>query len=686
MAAPREAKRGLDTRSAGLEERRAVLMRARPLISLLVMLGWSGVPGRAAELVRLDSTTTELSLTPFLQFYRDATGRMTLEEVRRQWEQGQFKVGSDPRPSLGFTEDAIWMRLRLAHHGPVPALWIVELETPRLDCVDGFLMRSGGETQHFQAGNRRVPSPEMMEGSRPGFPVPLQPGEEVEFLIRVHSETALMLALSVRSARRYAIAQAELANSAAGYFGYLKALIVLSLIIGIITRERDSVTYALAMTAVTCFYLLVSGQLTWRDLPGQDFVLKQGMILAGATALLLMMVFLRSLLDLRLNLPRMDRWTVRVIWVHAAVTLVLLVLPFRLAYPIFLAHALAVGLCLMLSTLFAWRHGIRAARFYALAWVVFWVSYGLSSVPFLSGQNLAAPVWQYSLLGIVMSGTLFLIAIADRVRVLRRIAQQAQLGLLAAERRISEQLRLQLRQKQSLIRDLHDGIGGLTANLAILAELGRRNAVADSDREQFARVSDLASDGGMEVRSLMRSLEAGEMSWDDVTDEIRRHGRTALEPHGIEFSLTVTGQADQPGPGVYAGLSLIRLLKEAFSNTVKHAACTRMAVDATFTPDCLRLSVRDNGRGLPSQRPTTGRGLRNMATRIEEIGGSMSYHSAGGLELIFELPLPINFADPSNAAAETSQPGARPSTPVDPSPGPARRRTFLARIRFGLFS
>ena len=102
-------------------------MPARSLLLLLALLGWGGCAGVAGEVVRLDEQTTELSLTPYVSFFRDPSGRMTWDEVRRPWAQGQFALGADPRPSLGFTADAIWMRVRLAQHGPIPALWIVEL-------------------------------------------------------------------------------------------------------------------------------------------------------------------------------------------------------------------------------------------------------------------------------------------------------------------------------------------------------------------------------------------------------------------------------------------------------------------------------------------------------------------------------------------------------------------------------
>lgn len=311
---------------------------------LLAVLGWCGRAGAVGEAVRLDEMTTELSLTPYVSLFRDPSGRMTWDEVRRQWAQGQFTLGDDLRPSLGFTADAIWIRFRIAHHGPATAVWIVELETPRLDSVDGFLLRSGGPPRHFAAGNLRVPSPELMESVRPALPISLQPGEEVEFLLRVQSETALLLPLSIRSPSRYAAAQADLADTAAGYFGYLKALIVLSLIFGVITRERNMVTYALAMAGGTTFYLLMSGHWTWSVWPAREFFLKQGMMLAGSTGIVLMIVFMRGLVDLRRNLPRVDWWTVRLIWINAAFALVLLFLPYRVGYQLFLTHALVMGL------------------------------------------------------------------------------------------------------------------------------------------------------------------------------------------------------------------------------------------------------------------------------------------------------------------------------------------------------
>lgn len=626
-------------------------MLARAIIAMVAVLLWGCSSSPAAGVVRLDGATTELPLTPFLSFYRDASGQMTLAQVQQQWARGQFSPGAQRRPSFGFTQDAIWVRFVMQHQGPHPAMWILELQTPRMDTVDAYLVRSSGPVEHFAAGNLPAPSPQVVDAIRPAFPFSLQPGEEAEFFLRVHSETSLQLPLSIWGVKQYATAQARMVMFSAGFFGYLSALVTVGLLFGGVSWERGMVFYSLSLVGVLAGYLIVSGYWTWLGFPRHTVLAKQGGILAGEFALFMMIVFLRRLFDLGLVMPRVDQWMARFMWAGAAATLVLLALPYRISYPLFLGHLLLLGVALMLVAFAAWHRGLRVARFYSLAWVVFWASYGVSSILFLARQPMPHLPWVYTLVGVAASSTLFLFAIADRVREIRQSALKAQVDLLAVERQASEDLRLKMRQEQLLIRDLHDGIGGLTANLAILAELGRRSAAADAEREQFARISSLASDGSAEVRSLMKSLEARDMSWADFFAEFRQHGQMALPPHGIEFTLTETGDTDQPGPGVYAGLSIMRLLKEALNNAVKHAACTRVTVVAEFTPHQLRLRVRDNGRGLPSV-PPTGRGLRNMASRIREIGGAMTRRSENGVELVFELPLPVKLVSPPPTAQQ----------------------------------
>lgn len=605
----------------------------------------------AAGVVPVDAATTEVHLTPFLSLYRDASGRQTLADVRQAWARGQLPPGPQRWPTFGFTPDAVWARVTVHNQGREPGLWFIELQTPRMDEVDGYVLRSTGQVEHVAAGNQRAPSPPQVDHRHPVFPLSLSPGEQAEFLLRVHSETSVQLPLAIWGAKAFATAQAGTGVFDAVFFGYLLALLVLGLVFGAFTRDPGFLLYSLSQAGSFACYVILGGYWTWLDLPGRTLMVKNGLLVAGEFGAFMTIAFLRRQLDLGRLMPRVDRWAARAMWAGAAATVVLLAVSYRISFPLFVSHQLLLGAAALLVALVAWRRGNRVARFYALAWVVFWVCYGVSSLHFLTRQTLPHLPWIYSLVGMAVSSTLFLVAMADRVRDIRNGALAAQTQLLAVERQASADLRLKMRQEQLLIRDLHDGIGGLTANLAILAEVGRRDAPANPERDRFARISQLASDGGAEIRSLMSSLEAREMSWPDFFDDCRRHAQLALAPHGIEFELRHTGDPDPAGPGVFPGLSLLRVVKEALTNAVKHAGCTRVTVQADFTPQRLRLTVRDNGRGL-APAPGGGRGLRNMGARLRELGGTMATRSDTGLELVFELPLPVTLVDtpPENPA------------------------------------
>ena len=87
---------------------------------------------------------------------------------------------------------------------------------------------------------------------------------------------------------------------------------------------------------------------------------------------------------------------------------------------------------------------------------------------------------------------------------------------------------------------------------------------------------------------------------------------------------------------------LVTVLREALSNTARHAAATRVDVSVEVNGD-LTLRVADNGAGIPTGVHRSG--LANMAARAERLGGSLSTGPADkatkrGTVLEWRVPLP----------------------------------------------
>ncbi len=207
------------------------------------------------------------------------------------------------------------------------------------------------------------------------------------------------------------------------------------------------------------------------------------------------------------------------------------------------------------------------------------------------------------------------------------------------QQRIAEEERHQ-KEKEKLLKDLHDGIGGLTTNINLLAELARNNDDLQAVRNSLATISDLSRESLSEIRSFIQSLDARELSWQAIAAELRYLGNTIIEPHGVRLSIeTRIIDERNDNPGSMVSMNLFRIYKESLANVIKHAKAS--AVDVSFTIEGGRviLDIRDNGIGLDGRR-VSGRGLPNMKSRAEDMGGSLAVTSDNGTRVHLELPIP----------------------------------------------
>lgn len=225
---------------------------------------------------------------------------------------------------------------------------------------------------------------------------------------------------------------------------------------------------------------------------------------------------------------------------------------------------------------------------------------------------------------------------AERIREHEMLAATER-RLAEAERELAEKRLLEERQR--ILRDLHDGLGGVTANLALLAERGR-NALQDAEREElFQRIGQLATEGNRELRMLLDLVEGGHLAWPDVLHEMRSYARKLTLANRMGLRWIARGKplaADVLDP--MGAISLTRAFKEAVNNAARHAGADRLTVRIRFGPHALGIAVIDNGNGF---RPIggEGRGIRHMRSRLEELHGRLSIRNERGTRVTFVIPL-----------------------------------------------
>lgn len=195
-------------------------------------------------------------------------------------------------------------------------------------------------------------------------------------------------------------------------------------------------------------------------------------------------------------------------------------------------------------------------------------------------------------------------------------------------RQYSIALERKSKEKEALINDLHDGIGGLITNIKFISEMGLNSSTSSKKTEALETISSLSSDSLSEIGSFMQSLDQN-IEWKSIEKTFIALGDKMVIPMGLGFAFKSKINPRAVSPNSILFLNLLRIYKEALTNIIKHAKAQSVDVELSASPECITLSVKDDGKGF-GQNIKKGRGLNSMRTRAQAIGGTLDIQSADG--------------------------------------------------------
>ncbi len=198
-------------------------------------------------------------------------------------------------------------------------------------------------------------------------------------------------------------------------------------------------------------------------------------------------------------------------------------------------------------------------------------------------------------------------------------------------------------EKERLSREVHDSLGSIMTNIRFLAEVSQRESSLTLLKQTMSTISDISKDGLADIRNFINSLDQKDMSWSALVSDIRHYGCNLMEPHRIDFKMADSLEVMEGEPSSILYLNLMRIYKEALTNILKHSQAKSVRVDLTINPKNVRLEINDDGIGLTQNGK--GRGLLNMKTRTEELGGRLMVTSHHGTHIFLEIPLPLKYPD-----------------------------------------
>ena len=181
------------------------------------------------------------------------------------------------------------------------------------------------------------------------------------------------------------------------------------------------------------------------------------------------------------------------------------------------------------------------------------------------------------------------------------------------------------RERIELSQTIHDTIAQSTymIGLGLETAIEMANAQDDEDRDELiAKLEATHALSKSAMWELRHPIDAGPIfEGQELSRVLRSHVSTFATITSIPTNLVQSGKEPQLST-IVRGL-LFSIAHNAMTNAFRHARARKVTIALSFESDGLRMSVSDDGIGLPDDYADRGHGFRNMRADAERMGGSL---------------------------------------------------------------
>ncbi|NER84182.1 MAG: GAF domain-containing sensor histidine kinase, partial [Leptolyngbya sp. SIO1D8] len=230
---------------------------------------------------------------------------------------------------------------------------------------------------------------------------------------------------------------------------------------------------------------------------------------------------------------------------------------------------------------------------------------------------------------------------SEELEIAQALSHQATLAIQLTQLAAEAQQSAVLGERNRLARDIHDTLAQSLGGIILHLQAADSIYTTDLQDKQthVTQARQLASQALTEARRSVQALRPQlleqttlDQAFDSLLQQLTRNSSLHItyELHGSPYRLPPEVEAH-----------LLRISREAITNSLRHAQATELVVDFTYEPRQVQLRIQDNGQGFDRDRPTFGYGLITMQERAQQIAAHLHLSSQFGQGTIVQVTLPI---------------------------------------------
>lgn len=228
----------------------------------------------------------------------------------------------------------------------------------------------------------------------------------------------------------------------------------------------------------------------------------------------------------------------------------------------------------------------------------------------------------------------------ERAKLIKKL-EAAQKELERSRQRDTELAALQERER--LARDLHDSLGHALVTLSVQLEAVQRLYKVEPERAsaQLDELKTLTRASMDDLRRSLAGLRTPGLGERHLSQALQALSVDVGQRAHLEIKCHVAEEANRLSPALAE--ALWRIAQEALTNIERHASARNVGLRLDIRDQTAFLSVKDDGRGLPTdaEKQPGHYGLRGMRERVEGLGGTLTFSGNGQGGTLVEAKLPI---------------------------------------------
>ncbi|MFD0749936.1 tetratricopeptide repeat protein [Mucilaginibacter calamicampi] len=240
----------------------------------------------------------------------------------------------------------------------------------------------------------------------------------------------------------------------------------------------------------------------------------------------------------------------------------------------------------------------------------------------------------------ILSG-IFAFLLYNRNKLKQKARLQEQL-LIQQDQLTKAVIEAEEHERKRIGSDLHDGIGQLfsTVKLNLNGLFGRIKIDQEADQFLIEKTLALVDESCKEIRHISHQMMPNMLLKSGIASDVKSFIEK-IDSEALKVTFEAVGFKNKLEDNVE--IVLYRVIQESVNNVIKHAKATELDIKLVRSANEIVATVKDNGIGfdVTTKDEVAGIGLKNIATRIEYLKGTVTYVSAPGQGTAVNITVPV---------------------------------------------